>query len=1051
MVTPQVLELALQQTHDRESFLKSLLIDALQWPIPEHVDNPEDISFPWSASDLRAEGLHKKLADGKAWQIQSLQANQHWGIFLLEFKHPDAFTSGRGLTGPLRSVLRGLVPSKRHDSALATWKREHLLFICTHAYQHYRFAYFKAPTDNTRAAPLAAFGWGPDMPARTACEFNLPALEWPDLGTTAEDWTQRWAAAFDVEKVTSEFYKAYATLFAAIEKAISAENNIAPGDELRMFTQTLVNRLMFLRFLERKGWLKFKGREDYLRALYDGGPFAKKSFYKGRLLPLFFEGLATEQHVPSDAFGDVPFLNGGLFEPTDLDRRIKDVPYAALGALIGKDGLFYRFNFTVEESTPLDIQVAVDPEMLGKVFEELVTGRHESGSYYTPRPIVSFMCREALKGYLASKTKAKAEAIAALVDQATVTGLTEAHGRQILESLDALKGVDPACGSGAYLLGLLHELVAIYRLLISEKLVKDKRSLYDLKLRIISHNLYGVDIDPFATSIAMLRLWLSLEVEADEPMPLPNLDFKIETGDSLLGPDPRASQNTLEEHRTRAKAGELLLLKEQYLTAHGDMRDKYRENIKAAEKVIEELLAGWHDNDGINWRVQFAEVFAYKDGFDIVVGNPPYVRQEQIKDIKPELKKVFECYTGVADLFVYFYERGVKLLNTGGQFAFITSNKWYRSGYGEKLRTWLAKSTQIRRLIDFGDAPVFQAIAYPTIVLLERSPPEQDASFAALTWQPGPTIETFASVVREQSFDIPQKSLDKSGWRLEASAKRDLLDKLRATGVPLGEYCKGQFYRGIGTGLNDAFVVDRANRDRLLAEHPSSVAVLKPYLRGRDVKRWQLVSQDLWLIYIPWHFPLHEDPSITAASRKAEREFEKRYPAVYKHLSNFKSELSKRDKAETEIRYEWYAIARPRSEIQEAFEGPKIVYPDIYEHQSFAFDHAGFFLGNTCYFIRGKEVWLTALLNSAIIEWFYGAISNRIRGGYLRAFSDYMKQIPIPSATPQQQAELGKLVGRIVSAKERSADLTEMESEANERVYRLFGLTREEIALVESA
>ena len=230
--------------------------------------------------------------------------------------------------------------------------------------------------------------------------------------------------------------------------------------------------------------------------------------------------------------------------------------------MIGSHGLFYRYNFTVEESTPLDIEVAVDPEMLGKVFEELVTGRHESGSYYTPRPIVSFMCREALKGYLTSKTKASAEAIAALVDQATVGGLTEAHGRQILEALDSLKAVDPACGSGAYLLGLLHEMIRIYRLLYSEKLVKDRRSLYELKLRIISHNLYGVDIDPFATNIAMLRLWLSLEVEADEPLPLPNLDFKIETGDSLLGPDPQKFPVDLYTPQTRTHTGLLVALKE---------------------------------------------------------------------------------------------------------------------------------------------------------------------------------------------------------------------------------------------------------------------------------------------------------------------------------------------------------------------------------------------------------------------------------------------------------------------------------------------------------
>ena len=179
------------------------------------------------------------------------------------------------------------------------------------------------------------------------------------------------------------------------------------------------------------------------------------------------------------------------------------------------------FNFTIEESTPLDIEVAVDPEMLGKVFEELVTGRNETGSYYTPRSIVSFMCREGLKAFLRGNTSASSESINGLIDEHRIDGLDETNAREILVALDGLRAVDPACGSGAYLLGLLHELVAVYRQLYNPALIRDGRSHYELKLRIISHNLYGVDIDPFATNIAMLRLWLSLAVEADGPVPLP--------------------------------------------------------------------------------------------------------------------------------------------------------------------------------------------------------------------------------------------------------------------------------------------------------------------------------------------------------------------------------------------------------------------------------------------------------------------------------------------------------------------------------------------------
>ncbi len=266
----------------------------------------------------------------------------------------------------------------------------------------------------------------------------------------------------------------------------------------------------------------------------------------------------------------------GSSKKTISINAAKDVPDVALSPMIGPTGLFYRYNFTIEESTPLDIEVAVDPEMLGKVFEELVTGRHESGSYYTPRSIVSFMCRETLKRYLAGATQASRTAIDTLVDAHTIDDLTETNARDIIAALDSLSAVDPACGSGAYLLGLLHELVAVYRSLYSERLVRNPRSLYELKLRIISHNLYGVDIDQFATNIAMLRLWLSLAVEAGEPIALPNLDFKIETGDSLLGPCEVKTEGFDFDRSLRARADMLVQLKDQYMKAHGEDKARCR-------------------------------------------------------------------------------------------------------------------------------------------------------------------------------------------------------------------------------------------------------------------------------------------------------------------------------------------------------------------------------------------------------------------------------------------------------------------------------------------
>jgi len=310
--SPHQIESALKQVRDQSSFIQRLLIDALGWRIPEDIEWIEDISYGWTQEELRTAELDRQIVQGQVCQVQPFAKQQPWGIFLLEFHSVEPFTPGRGMFGPLRKVLRGLVPSRRKSPHAKSWKREHLLFICTHKYEHFRFAYFKSPPDKVTAAPLAAFGWGPDIPRRTACEFNLPALKWPEEPNDGEAWVRQWAEAFDVEKVTKRFYEQYAAVFSEVEHCIKESSGINDTEELRLFTQTLFNRLMFLRFIERKGWLEFNGRRDYLAALMQAGSIGKRSVYQSRLRPLFFEGLAIEGKQESPAIGKVPFLNRGL-------------------------------------------------------------------------------------------------------------------------------------------------------------------------------------------------------------------------------------------------------------------------------------------------------------------------------------------------------------------------------------------------------------------------------------------------------------------------------------------------------------------------------------------------------------------------------------------------------------------------------------------------------------------------------------------------------------------------------------------------------------------
>ena len=721
MSTAQDIFDAIQNVHDQESFIQNLLVNTMNWDIDPATLDIEDTAYEYTAAELNSPLLDEKC-NGRALQL-TFQSEIPWGVFLIEFDHEEPFVQARGLTMPLRQLLNALVPKRRRDSNLPAWDRENLLFICTHNYKHFRFAFFNAPSENVKTAPLKIFGWNNgDTAVRTLCERNLPYLEW--------DNSQDWAEAFDIERVTKDFYLEYADVFKVMENAIG-ENNDISGDDLRMFTQLLFNRLMFLRFIERKGWLTFGDTPDYLANLYATGGLNGESFYRSRLVPLFFEGLAVEGQQESDVIGKVPFLNGGLFDKSTLDAQVKDIPDDYFKPILDQRGLFYRYNFTISESTPLNIEVAVDPEMLGKVFEELVTGRHESGSYYTPRPVVAFMCREALKGYLNDKTSASAEAIEKLIDDHEVAdGLTEGQAEEILWYLDTVKACDPACGSGAYLLGLMQELIAIRRALQSEKLKADPTFLYKLKRDIISRSLYGVDIDPFATNVAKLRLWLSLSVESDNPQPLPNLDFKIETGDSLLGPCGEAL-GPMFNIELQARAGEIVDMKLQHENAHGDEKARIATELDEKIAYLRDLAGSVRQDKAIVWPADFPEVFCPKDkaettfkgklpfmadgkqktfkvttyepgGFDIVLANPPYVRKEKIPArAKPILRQNFyEAITGRSDLYCSFYARATQMLAPGGMHVFICSSSWLDAGYGVALQAFMLRHCQLNAIYD---------------------------------------------------------------------------------------------------------------------------------------------------------------------------------------------------------------------------------------------------------------------------------------------------------------------------------------------------------------
>lgn len=942
--------------------------------------------------------------------------------------------------------------------------------------------------------------------------------------------------AFSVERLNSEFFDSYKLHYEKFVAHLLAGDipakifNIPQLDDIkeqdkankpvRDFVKRLLGRIVFLYFIQRKGWLGCvedkeewgDGDRNFMANLFTNCQ-DKDHFHSQYLVPLFYETLNR-----SDRTGDifsltdtrVPYLNGGLFERESCQVGKIDFPASLFNDLFD---FFGHYSFTVDENDPDDNEVGIDPEMLGHIFENLLEDNKDKGAYYTPKAIVQYMCQQSLLQYLQQEL-GQHEALTRLVRFKDAgqgndrDNWVKHNARKIEDLLDKVKICDPAIGSGAFPIGLLQEIYWI-KLMLDWTLPPAKT-----KLQIIQNSIFGVDIDAGAVEISRLRFWLALVVDEEQPRPLPNLDYKIMQGDSLLESFEGVSLNTLHvpkahEVRIIEKSGQIGLFPDQrplfqytnknrakevvklqrdyfgeinpekkqelhkkidrFILDHIDynlqlaeeqldiqlhqhrieIREKQKQakkwqppqktlkkiaqleaEIKAIQAKKKKLadLESKAERPYFLWHLFFQDVFT-QGGFDIVIANPPYVRQETIKEYKPLLAPHFECYTGTADLFVYFYEQSIKLLRQGGILTFISSNKYYRSKYGEKLRTYLAKNLHIQRMIDFGDAPVFDAIAYASILLGRKEPPPANHSLKGYTWHPDDSLNRVTDVMNNSAFEIQQSFLQPDGWQLEAPEVFALLAKIRKSGTPLGEYIGGKFYRGILTGLNEAFIVDRATRDRLIAEDPKSEEVLKPFLRGKDVKRWKADPKDLWLIFTRRGIEISE------------------YPAIEKHLKIYKTRLMPGEEGGRKAgNYKWYEIQDNIAYWQE-FEKKKIIYPDIYEHQSFCWDTSCSFSVNTTYFIPTNEKWLVSLLNSILIEWFYGMVSNRIRGGYFRAFSDYIKTIPIPPIGEIHREELANLAEQASSAV--GTELQTIETQINQIVFKLFHLSPSEIALIQ--
>lgn len=937
-------------------------------------------------------------------------------------------------------------------------------------------------------------------------------------------------AAFDVEKLTKEFYQGYQALFKQVKQAIR-QNNPHPyfEDESRLhqFSQRLLGRIMFLYFLQKKEFLA--GDRNFLSNQFKAvsKKLDESSFYHEVLEQLFFETLNRERPESHSPWGKIPYLNGGLFEK-DYGGHVdaagwqtpKEIHLPNSLFNIADHGILKFFNgysFTVSEDIEDDEELAITPTTLGKVFENLLATeeRGQSGTFYTPRGIVQFMCIESLSRYLADETGMKIDAIrtltnfdSALHEEHINQLLTKDQAKQLKKALSSVRVCDPSVGSGAFPMGMMQVIVAVRQAITCREegraVKRGSLRISEWKREIIANNLYGVDIKPEAIEIAKLRMWLSMVVDIptlDDVEPLPNLDYKLMSGNSLIStvsgeriiPDfTKDNQLLLAVNPVQTEIQKVAELQQRYFHASSEERKNLRDEILGAEKkifslAIKERRSFWKSEqkrleknaarlkgkmakseikyqqeielklqelaqiesdverslkslDFFQWQLHFHDVFQEKGGFDIVIGNPPYVRQEHLKALKPALQQEYECYTGTADLFVYFFERGFQLLRSNGILSYICSNKYMRSGYGEKLRKFLSSEGTIHHLIDFGDAPVFEAIAYPSILQISKIS-SQSNQIKSLSWKAEQAIDKFSSIFHAENFLIPQKDFNPDSWRLESASSLRLMEKLKMAGSPLGEYVEGRFYYGIKTGLNEAFVVDRVTRDRLIAEHPSSAEVLKPFLRGRDIKRWSTNFDEQYLIKIESSENKY-NPWSNQSIKEAEKIFAHMYPSVHNYFESFRDKLIKRC---DQGKYFWEL--RSCAYWQE-FEDSKVIIPSIAQTVQYTLDESQYFSNDkTSICISRHPMYLLGLLNSSVLWWFIRKTASTKQGGFYEFKPMYVSRLPIANASESERKAISKLVQKCLDSKGQNVE--RWEAEINNRVAHLYGLTEAEIRQIQ--
>ncbi|MCR5610623.1 MAG: Eco57I restriction-modification methylase domain-containing protein [Clostridiales bacterium] len=1069
-----------------------------------------------------------------------------------------------------RSYARRLIDAGNCDAAIIAFysnseKKWRISFVRLDYEMKFESGKIKT-TENLTPAKRYSFLVGEDEPCHTAIsrfhQFIIDKNYNPTLDQIED--------AFSIERVTKEFFELYCEKYHQLREALEQNNDFVEESKLHNYTSAqfakkLMGQIVFLYFLQKKGWLgvsawprqlsaaEYKkaffargtksralipavysqvdantyringaalsklsdddetflstcvkgepwgsGPHNFMRKLFELSIRRGQNFFDDYLEPLFYDALNVnrgEQGYDPALHCRIPFLSGGLFEPMDgydWKHNRFAIPNELFSNADTKDRLadgildiFDRYNFTMSEDEPLEREVAIDPEMLGKVFENLldVNDRKSKGAFYTPREIVHYMCQESLIQYLTNTMQVKESSIRDFIlygdfmkdEDAGVLNRAakgESYDLWISEELyllsdegavlvdrmaeldKALKDVrvaDPAVGSGAFPLGMLNEIVRARQNItaymdITQKIIDPKgaareiryrrindRSARQLKYDTIRNCIFAVDLEPSAVDIARLRLWLALVIDDEidpnamtaldghrNPLPLPNLECNILCGNSLIDDfegcklinesdiigtsydvmQLNAYQNAFDAalQRLIEKQDDLFRCdntdkKAQLLLDIDALRDEVI--MVQLEGAAAETLEHYQETKNmaskpfVLWQLDFARVFREKGGFDIVIGNPPYVQLQKTIDEATGEKlgdayenKGFETFAKTGDIYCLFYEKGYRLLRQKGVLSFITSNKWMRASYGEKLRGFFANKTNPICLIDFAGQKIFESATVDVNIIIFSKCEN--------------TYQTLACLVKEKctnnlSVYVGQNGAinafnDSGSWAILSSLEKNICVRMENKGIPLKQW-NLRINRGILTGFNEAFIISTEKKDELIASDPKSADIIRPILRGRDIKRYNYTFAGLWLINVHNGVKSKGIPPINIDD----------YPAIKEHLEQYYSILSKRaDKGDTPYNL------RNCVYLNE-FSKQKIVYREISDAMDACLVDPGYMLNNKCYLITGDHlIYVLSYLNSKLFEKIVLPRAN-VTGGKGEGF---LREITLIPPTPEIEQEI---------------------------------------------